>query len=101
MLRKWSPRQPISTYVIYRYKMAARDGGDMALNDFLEAQGLLSYANKFEEIGARKMEDLIDLDIDILTGDIGISKLEGKRFLRKLSEIFVGTVSSVCNIIVS
>ena len=71
----------------------------MALNDFLEAQGLLNYANKFEEIGARKMEDLIDLNIDILTGDIGMSKLEGKRFLSKLSEIFVGKVSSVCNII--
>ena len=50
--------------------MATRDGGDMTLNDFLEAQGLLNYANKFEEIGARKMDFLIDLDMDILTGDI-------------------------------
>ena len=74
--------------------MATRDAGNMALNDFLEAQGLLNYANKFEEVGARKMDDLVDLDLDILTGDIGMSKLEGKRFLRKLGEIF-GKVSSL------
>ena len=81
--------------------MATRNVGDMTLNDFLEAQGLLNYANKFEEIGARNMDDLIDLDIDILTGDIGMSKLEGKRFLRKRNEIFGGkvciTFSSVMN----
>ena len=61
---------------------------NVGLNDFLEAQGLEKYAGKFERNGARNMQDLEDFDIEILTDDIGMSKLEAKRFLRKVNEMF-------------
>ena len=61
---------------------------NVGLKDFLEAQGLEKYAGKFEENGARNMEDLEDFDNQILTEDIGMSNLEAKRFLRKVNELF-------------
>ena len=70
---------------------------NVGLNDFLEAQGLEKYAGKFERNGARNMQDLDDFDIEILTDDIGMSKLEAKRFLRNVNEMFGRKVRYVCD----
>ena len=56
---------------------------NVGLKDFLEAQGLEKYAGKFEENGARNMEDLEDFDNQISGRKIFVCAIfMANRFLR-------------------
>ncbi|KAI6661210.1 hypothetical protein LOD99_10138 [Oopsacas minuta] len=74
--------------------MATNTKGGVGLKEFLEAQGLEKYEDTFKLVGTRNMDDLVDFDLNMLTEDICMTKLEAKRFLRKLTEMFGGKVNN-------
>ena len=74
---------------------------NVGLKNFLVAQGLEKYAGKLEKNGAINMQELKDFDIEILTEDIGMTKLEAKRYQRTVNELFGQKVRYVLSLLLS